>query len=276
MLAKMTQLFSLKKFLSLCFLLMCLSCLQAFALDPTSSYGKTIKEKISQGLEKISKQAKSYGKDVKKFSQKTKSYEKGVKSFEQKEKFYGESAKTIHDKVASYGKAVRHFRERIRPFPHFLDLAIGSNLLPSIYPLKLAIIPPILSLHVRYRREKWGSTKWPVIFSAHYEWDFNSSSPDRIEKVYALIGTRVPRSHDLNKVHVDFLAGTSFFIKYPEKDFSPYIPIELRLLFTYILSPAHKTARIYVQGGLKSEIIFRENTEYQFGLVIRIGLDLYI
>lgn len=163
-------------------------------------------------------------------------------------------------------KARKYFAERKRPLHHFLDIGVGATLVESFYPFELTAWP--FYLYLNYRREKWGQTKIPVIFSVQYESLFNKNDSNR---VHTLAGLRYPATHDLSPFHVDLMLGVSFSLKSSDlkKDRTA---MELRLLFTHIIGPKASPHRLYFQWGAKARV----TNPFQSGLVVQLGLDSHL
>ena len=70
-------------------------------------------------------------------------------------------------KTNGYLKAKKYFEKRKRPLHHFLDIGVGAILIESFYPFKTTSHP--FFAYINYRKEKWGQTKLPIIFSFQYE-----------------------------------------------------------------------------------------------------------
>ena len=169
-------------------------------------------------------------------------------------------------KTDYYSKARKYFEERKRPLHHFLDIGVGATLIESFYPFEMTAWP--FFVYVNYRREKWGQTKIPLIFSFQYESLFNSEVSNR---VYALTGMRYPLTNDLSLFHVDFMAGVSFSLKSSDlkKD---KIAMELRLLLTHVIGPKASPYRLYFQWGAKARV----TNPFQSGLIVQLGLDSHL
>ena len=162
-----------------------------------------------------------------------------------------------------YIKATEYFKKRARPLRHFLDLGVGGTFIESFYPLKTTSHP--FFAYINYRKERWGKTKIPIIFSFQYEALFNQAVHSR---VHALTGFRYPTSHDLTLFHVDFMLGTSVPVLFKLEE----IALELRLLFTHIIGPKDATKRLYFQWGTKTRLKDR----FQYGLIVQVGLDMHL
>lgn len=173
--------------------------------------------------------------------------------------------KTAEAKSNYHNKARQYFIDRKRPLHHFLDVGVGAALVDSFYPFEMTAYP--FFAYINYRREKWGKTKIPVIFSLQYEALFKKQSSYRI---HTLVGVRYPKTHDLTPFHVEFLSGASYALKPFTKQDNP--AMEFRLLFTHIIGPKASTNRLYFQWGAKARL--RE--QFQSGLIIQIGLDNHL
>ncbi|MDE0119693.1 MAG: hypothetical protein OXM55_06785 [Bdellovibrionales bacterium] len=174
-----------------------------------------------------------------------------------------ESPSLLLAKKNYYIKAANYFKQRKRPLHHFLDLGIGGVLIESFYPFKTTSYP--FFAYINYRKEKWGQTKIPIIFSFQYESLLNQKSHSRI---HALGGLRYPTSHDLTLFHVDFMVGTSVPVLFKIEE----IALELRLLFTHIIGPKAATKRLYFQWGAKTTL----KDQFQYGLIVQLGLDMHL
>ncbi len=164
-----------------------------------------------------------------------------------------------------YNKAKKYFIHRKRPLHHFLDIGVGATLIESFYPFEMTAYP--FFAYINYRRERWGKTKIPVIFSVQYEALFNKNSPHRI---HTLVGIRYPNTHDLTPFHVELLSGASLPLKPITKQDG--LAMEFRLLFTHIIGPKTSTNRLYFQWGAKARL----KQQFQSGLIIQMGLDNHL
>lgn len=164
-----------------------------------------------------------------------------------------------------YNTAKKYFIERKRPLRHYLDLGIGVTLIESFYPFETTAYP--FTAYINYRKEKWGNTKIPIIFSLHYESLFKQYYRSRI---HTLAGIRYPTSHDLSRFHVEFLAGVSFPLNFSFK--AEKLALEMRLLFTHIIGPKAGVHRFYFQWGAKAHLKQR----FRSGLIVHLGLDNHL
>ena len=64
------------------------------------------------------------------------------------------------------------------------------------------------------------------------------------------------------------MAGTSIPVSFKTEEMA----LELRLLFTHIIGPKAATKRLYFQWGAKANL--RE--EFQYGLIVQLGLDMHL
>ena len=168
--------------------------------------------------------------------------------------------------LANISQAGKYFTERKRPTHHFLDMGIGGTLIKSLYPFEMNDYP--FFAYLNYRREKWGQTKIPVIFSLQYENLFSKRDQARI---HGLTGLRYPLSHDLTLFHVDFMIGFSLPFNFSFKTNQP--AVEFRLLFTHIVGPKAGTNRLYFQWGAKGALT---ETKIRSGLAVQIGMDNHL
>ncbi len=176
-----------------------------------------------------------------------------------------EKSTTVVAKTNYYKKAQKYFIERERPLHHFLDFGIGLTLIESFYPFETTAYP--FTAYLNYRREKWGSTKIPIIFSFHYESLFKQNYNSRI---HTLAGIRYPTSHDLRLFHVEFLAGVSVPLNFSFK--MEKWALEARLLFTHIIGPKAGHHRLYFQWGAKARL----KQQFRSGLIVQLGLDNHL
>ncbi len=168
-------------------------------------------------------------------------------------------------KTNYYKSAQKYFTERQRPLRHYLDLGIAVTLIESFYPFETTAYP--FTAYINYRKEKWGNTKIPIIFSLHYESIFKQHYRTRI---HTLAGVRYPTSHDLSLFHVEFLAGISFPFNFSFK--AEKLALEMRLLFTHIIGPKAGAHRLYLQWGAKAHL----KQQFRSGLVVHLGLDNHL
>ena len=179
----------------------------------------------------------------------------------------GEGTTSLGEKAQNLGeKAQNYFVERKRPLRHFLDIGVGLSPIPSVSPFEVTTAFPVF-LYVNYRRERWKKLKVPVIFSLKYETDFLIHEK---HKAHVLAGVRFPRSHDLNRFHVDLLAGLSFPANFSFQE--EKLAGEGQLLLTHIVGPRAGINRFYFQWG--SSIKWQERVT--FGLILHLGVDNHL
>ncbi len=206
---------------------------------------------------------------------------------------------------SGYKEAAQYFQQRVRPPRHFLDSGVGVTPIAFYYPPHIFNLKHSLLFYLNYRTRSQRFKKLSFIFlSLEYQPDFTSEDDlikedlitnkgeeedvgddlldnlvgDSRHRLSLLTGIRYPSSSDLRRFYVDFLLGVSGSLR----DFSfSDMPLELRLLFTHIISPSDFPIRFYLQWGVP--VRWRYNLfevdlqkRFLYSLTIRAGLDFHL